>query len=119
MLSLRAVALDILRQEDEQQNIAAAAAVREFSVSVQRFWARWGGQQSRFERLVANRKPSDTQGLAVCQYLNRLDEIGMSARHFMVIKCANAVLFSSYEQHGGGSDSVHIRPTGSNTQATG
>ena len=88
-------AIDILRQ---RSNIAAAAC--EFFVPEWRLRARWNDQQSRFERPAASRKFSDAQELAVCQYLDRLDEIGMSARHFMVTKCANALelLLRSYDQ---------------------
>ena len=39
----------------------------------------------------------NAQELAVCQYLDRLGEIGVSARHFMVIVCLDIILLRGYE----------------------
>ena len=86
----------VLRQREEKPNTIAAA--REFFVPERRLRARWNYWQSRFERPPANRKLGDTQELAFCQYLDRLDGVGMSAEHFMVTECATAILFCSYEQ---------------------
>ena len=46
----------------------------------QRLWAWWNRRLSRQERPTANRKLSEDQELAICQYLDRLDTIRTSAR---------------------------------------
>ena len=39
---------------------------------------------------------SEYQELAICQYLDRLDNIGLPARRFMITGCANAILRRSH-----------------------
>ena len=75
---------------DKKPNISAIA--REFCVSESRLRARWKGRQSKQERPAANQKLREDRELAVCQYLDRLDKIGLSARLPMVTNCANAIL---------------------------
>ena len=87
-------AIEILQERGGQPNFAAAA--REFLLLVQRLRARWNGRQSKIQRLAGNRKLSQHQELAVCEYLDRLDNIGLPARHFMITYCANAILRRSH-----------------------
>ena len=56
--------------------------------------------QTKQERPAANRKLREDQELAVCQYLNRLDKIGLSARLPMVTNYANAILRRSHTTGG-------------------
>ena len=71
-------------------NIAEIA--RKYEIPVSRLRARLQGCQSRQQRPGTNHKLTDDQELAVCQYLDRLDAIGTSARLQMVTGCANAIL---------------------------
>ena len=41
--------------------------------------------------ISGNRKLSEYQELAICQYLDRLDNIGLPARRSMITDCANAI----------------------------
>src|SRR5207302_4252005 len=74
----------------EKPNIAGTA--HEFDVPVSRLRGRWKGRQSRDRRPPPNRRLSEPEELAVCQYLERLDRIGTSARVSMVTGCTNAIL---------------------------
>ncbi len=58
---------------------------------------RWKGQRSRSMRPVIGQKLSVEQELAVCHYLNRLDQIGAAARRPMLTHCANAILRRSHD----------------------
>ena len=80
--------------ERDRPNISADA--REFRVPEQRLRARCKGRLSRQERPAANRKLSEDQELTVCQYLDRLDMIGTSARMTMITSCANSILRRSH-----------------------
>ena len=82
-------ALDALSKRDKP-NIAAAA--REFRVPEQRLRARWNGRVSKQERPAANRKLSEDQELAVCQYIDRLDSIGTAVRTTTITTFANSIL---------------------------
>ena len=86
-------ALDALSKRDKP-NIAAAA--REFRVPEQRLRARWKGRLSKQARPAANRKLSEDQELAVCQYLDRLDTIGTAVRLTTITSFANSVLRRSH-----------------------
>ena len=46
--------------------------------------------------IPGNRRLSGHQELAVCQYLDCLDNIGLPARHFMITHFANAILRRSH-----------------------
>ena len=84
----------IALSERDRPNIAAAA--REFRVPEQRLRARSIGCLSKQERPAANKKLSEDQELAVCQYLDRLDTIGTAARMIMITNCANSILRRSH-----------------------
>ena len=94
----------ILQARDGQPNLAAAA--REFLVSPQRLQARWNARPSKSEMTLGSRRLRKYQEfkLAVCQYLNRLDYIGLPARLFMIMDCANVILQGSYDHDGNDSD---------------
>ena len=76
--------------EVEKRNIAALG--RDFQVPEGRLQARIDGRQSRSQRHPSNRLLTDSEELAVCLYLKRLDSIGTVARIPMVTGCANAIL---------------------------
>ena len=83
------VALEALSERD-RPNVSAAA--RQFRVPEQRLRARYKGRLSRQERPAANRKLSEDQELAVCQFLDQLNTIGTSARMTTITSCANSIL---------------------------
>lgn len=60
---------------EEKPNIGATTC--NLNLPEHRLWARWKVRQSCHERLAPNCKLSPDQELALCQYLNRLDEIGI------------------------------------------
>ena len=72
--------------------VSIAAAARRFCVSAGRLRARSQGVQSKMQRPGANKKLSPDQEMAVCEYIDRLDIIGFSAREFMITDCANNIL---------------------------
>ena len=96
-------AIEILQARGGQPNIAAAA--RGFLLPAQRLRARWNGRPSKIQMTPSNRRLSNHQELAVCQYLDRLDNIGLPARRLMVTDCANAILRRSHP-----ADSVNPPP---------
>lgn len=75
---------------EETPNLSAIA--KRYEIPYHRFRARWLGRLSKQERLSASKKLSDDQEAAVCQYLDRLDTVGTSARIQMVSGCANTIL---------------------------
>jgi len=85
----------LLQKGEENPNLAAAA--REFNLPPQRLRARWNGRESKEKRVPVNRKLTEEEELAVCQYLDRLDHIGTSARLHMITTCANAILLHAQE----------------------
>jgi len=85
----------LLQKGEENPNLAAAA--REFNLPPQRLRARWNGRESKEKRVPVNRKLTEEEELAVCQYLDRLDHIGTSARLDMITTCANAILLHAQE----------------------
>jgi len=84
----------LLESEEESPNLSAVA--REFNVPCQRLRAQLNGRESKMKRQAANTKLDKEQELAVCQYLDRLDMIGTSARLQMITSCANAILRDSH-----------------------
>ena len=91
---IQAAVTSVDNRQKEQINVAELA--RTYEVPVHRLRARLQGRQSRQERPGANRKLTEDQELAVCQYLDRLDTIDTSARIQMVSGCANAILQYSH-----------------------
>ena len=89
--------------EAEIPNIAKIA--REFDVPEQRLRRRWKGIQNKIQCGGRNKKLNDAQELALCHYLDRLDESGISARRQMVQSTANSILQRSH------SDSSDDPPT--------
>jgi len=76
-------------------NITAVA--REFEVLMHRLRARFQGRQSRQDRPPTNRKLSEDQEEGLCQYLTRLDEIGIAPRYSHLNKYANSILARSHD----------------------
>ena len=75
-------------------NVAEAAQT--YNVPVSRLRKRWKGCQSRSKRPGAGKKLTDAEELAICKYLDRLDEIGVAARYSMLAPCANSLLRSNH-----------------------
>ena len=80
--------------QDHYPNLASLAKC--YEIPLEGLRARWQGRQSQLDRPGANRKLSEDEEVAVCQYLDRLDMLGTSARLQMVSSCANAILQKSY-----------------------
>ena len=77
-------------KELKKPNIAKLA--RSFKVPEARLRARIEGRPSRSECGATNRLLSESEELAICLYLKRLDTIGTAARVPMVTRCANLIL---------------------------
>ena len=75
-----------------QKNWKFKDLAQEYNVPVERLQNRYHGQPSKTERKGGNRRLSDAQELALCQYLDCLDAIGLSARMSLLIGAANAIL---------------------------
>jgi hypothetical protein len=86
---------DLEKRDEEKPNLAAAA--REFEIPITRLRARWNGRRSKCDVPGPNKRLSEDQELAVCLYLDRLDDIGTCARKKMVTSCANAILADAHE----------------------
>ena len=82
-------AIRTLQERGGKPNIAVAA--KGFFVPKQRLGRRWNGRRSK-QQPPGNRKWGENQELAVCQYLDRLNTIGLPAHLFMITDCANAIL---------------------------
>ena len=80
--------------QNDYPNLASLA--KSYEIRLERLRAHWQGRQSKLDRPGANRKLSEDQEAVVCQYLDRLDMLGTSARLQMVSSCANAILQKSY-----------------------
>ncbi|RPA89027.1 hypothetical protein L873DRAFT_1723712 [Choiromyces venosus 120613-1] len=82
--------------EHDTLNIAAAAW--EFEIPISCLRVLWKEHQSKLEqdRPGTNKILSSDQELAVCQYLDRLDNIGTNARLQILIGCANAILQNAH-----------------------
>ena len=89
-IRIQAALASLKSTQDEYPNVSAIA--RKYEIPVSRLRARLRGVQSKQDRPGANHKLSDDQELAVCQYLDRLDTVGTSARLQMVSGCPNAIL---------------------------
>ena len=74
---------------DQKPNIAKLA--REFNVPEQRLRQRWKGRLSKQDRIPSNRALSTAQELAVCQYLDQMDQGGLKARRKSVAITANTI----------------------------
>ena len=53
-----------------------------------------------FERVGPGQKLSIEQENALCQYLDRLDDIGTCAGYLMLAACANQILFQAHPNNG-------------------
>ena len=93
-IRIQAAVTTILESHQEYSNIKAV--VHKFEVSVSHLRARLQGTSSQQEHPTTNCALYEDQELALCQYLNRLDNIGTSARLPMISECANTILQMSY-----------------------
>jgi len=78
-IKIRIQAAIIFIQNSTNQSVNIAEVAHTYEIPVTRLRGRLQGHQSRQESQEANRKLSEDQELAVCQYLDRLDTIGTSA----------------------------------------
>ena len=77
--------------EERKPNVAALA--RQFAFPEKRLREWWKGRQSG-QRESPNRKLAPNEELALCQYLNWRDEIGIPLRNKNIASYANAILES-------------------------
>ena len=89
-------AILMLRQKGKE-NTNLAAAARELNLPSQRLRARWNGRESKEKGVPVNRRLTEEEKLAVCQYMNLLDHMGTSAHLNMITICANAILLHAQE----------------------
>ena len=82
-------AIDEMKNE-KKTNIAALA--RKYALPEQRLRARLKGRISRKQRESPNRKLTADQELGLCQYLDRLDELGIPPRYRHISSYANSIL---------------------------
>lgn len=75
---------------EDTPNLSAIA--KRYEIPYHGFRARWQGRPSKQGRSSASKKLSDDQEAAVCQYLDRPDTVGTSARIQMVSGCANTII---------------------------
>ena len=61
---------------------------REFLPPAQRLQVRWNGRPSKIQTISDNRRLCEHQELAICQYLDYLDNIGLPAHRLMITDCA-------------------------------
>ena len=97
-IQIQAAVIFIQNRTNQSINIAEVAPT--YYIPVTRLRGRLQGHHSRQDCQGANRKLSDDQELAVCQYLHHLDTIGTSPRLQMVTSCANAILAYGHTDQG-------------------
>jgi len=83
---------DALYRLGQPEAPPVTAVAREFNVPYQRLLARLHGRPSKSTRPPTNRKLTEEQESALCQYLNALDEIYMSATRKHCYTTANLIL---------------------------
>jgi hypothetical protein len=77
-------------QDQSKPNFAKTA--REFAVPVDRLRRRWKGQKSLFTRQPNGRKLNPAQELALCEYINYFDTVGLSINRAQIGIAANSIL---------------------------
>ncbi|KAJ5104254.1 hypothetical protein N7532_004783 [Penicillium argentinense] len=77
-------------QDQSKPNFAKTA--REFAVPVDRLRRRWKGQKSLFTRQPNGRKLNPAQELALCEYINYFDTVGLSINRAQISIAANSIL---------------------------
>ena len=87
--------IEILQARGGQPNLAAAEG--EFLSPAQRLRASWNGRPSKIQAIPGDRRLGNPQELAIRQCLDRLDNIGLAARLFIIMDCANAILRRSHQ----------------------
>ena len=80
----------------EKPNIARAS--RDFDVNERKLRNRFNGIPSKSEYGGHNKTLTDDQELAVCHYLDRMDQTGISARPRMLRGVANSILARNHDQ---------------------
>ena len=69
---------------------------KDFSVPEQRLQNRIKGTPSQLSNVPVNSKLSSGEEAAVCEYIDRLDQLGLCAQPPMVRNCANVILAESH-----------------------
>lgn len=83
---------DALEELSQSEHPKVAVAARNHAVPYQRLLARWKGRPSKLGQPGNNKRLSIEQELALCEYLDRLDEMGTPARIPMIESGANSIL---------------------------
>jgi hypothetical protein len=86
---------DMLTQKAKDLNFTATA--RTFHIPMHQLRARWNGRGTRSGVITHNRKLSEDQELAVCGFLDHVDEMGLPARIPIITNCANAILQHAHQ----------------------
>jgi len=74
-----------------------ASAARHFDVPYERLRKRLAGYKPRTQRAKTNQRLIADQDAGLCQYLDRLDELGLSARLKHVEAAANLIIQSAHQ----------------------
>lgn len=82
-------------------------AARRFDVPYQRLRARLNGRKSRSQRLPTNLKLTPEEDAGLCQYLDRLDDLGLPPRPLHIAAAAKLIL--AYKPMGDKTTNSHIR----------
>ncbi len=91
-LEIEACIQSALVTYSNDDDITGTVPAREFDVPEQRLSARYRGRVSLSERVGPGQKLNPEQEKAIYLYLDRLDEIGTSARYPMLMSYANSIL---------------------------
>ena len=70
---------------------------QEFHVPMRRLQNHFQRTPSRNAQIPANRRLSPAEELAICDYIDRLDQLGLCVRPPILRNCANVILSRSYE----------------------
>ena len=91
-------------QQSKHPNVAAVA--KELDVPYKRLLARFNGRKSRSTRPPTNRKLTEEQEGALCQYLDSLDDIYISATRKQCSATANLLLMRAHGSQPGSPPTV-------------
>src|SRR6266480_2094371 len=92
---------DALKALQHQTNPEVASVAREYDVPYQRLLARFNGRNSKSTRPPTNRKLTEEQESALCQYLDTLDEMFTSATRKQCYTTANLILARAHGSNPG------------------
>jgi Beta-lactamase/Tc5 transposase DNA-binding domain len=86
----------MLERHTNQTYSNMKATAREFEYNYQKLRRRWNGIPSKIDYGGHNKRLSDEQEIMLCNWLTRLDKLGISARPTMLTRAANNALRRNY-----------------------